>query len=252
MGSEMAPFIERIVMLLSKSHIVNITSRNITIWRQYYPDVIRGPIEVSSEEVIKAGSAKIKLYFKCDVCSREFERSSCKVINNQKRTELCSSCLKKAGMRKFYDTDAGKEFAKARGNLLKTNQNYISSRLTIGEKYRTWLTTDAGKEFMIGVKERALNLVKYGPENPSWNPRKAEYKDYAAMCRRYTYKNKNEYSKWNNYDKIGKSGISGAYQLDHIISIKRGFDNGYCPSTIGHISNLQIITWEENRSKWYQ
>lgn len=46
-----------------------------------------------------------------------------------------------------------------------------------------------------------------------------------------------------------RCGVDGAYQLDHIISIKRGFEEGIPASTISHISNLQFISWKANRSK---
>lgn len=52
-----------------------------------------------------------------------------------------------------------------------------------------------------------------------------------------------------NYDKRAPSGINGAYQLDHIVSIKFGFDNNIPPDAIGHISNLRCIPWLENIQK---
>lgn len=88
-----------------------------------------------------------------------------------------------------------------------------------------------------------------GDKHPRWNPNKDAYALYRAKVYTETRKNKKTYSTWENYDKIGRCGVEGAYQLDHIISIKHGFDNNICPSVIGHITNLQIITWEENRRK---
>ena len=54
-----------------------------------------------------------------------------------------------------------------------------------------------------------------------------------------------------NYDKRGVCGQEGAYQLDHIYSIFKGFKNQVPPSIVGHIDNLQMITWEENNKKRY-
>lgn len=90
-----------------------------------------------------------------------------------------------------------------------------------------------------------------GDKHPRWNPNKDAYEDYKREVYKITRRNKKIYSTWENYDKIGRCGTEGAYQLDHIVSIKHGFENNICPSVIGHISNLQIITWEENRSKWF-
>lgn len=52
-----------------------------------------------------------------------------------------------------------------------------------------------------------------------------------------------------NSEKRGRSGVRGAYQLDHIISIDEGFKRHISPKRIGAYKNLQIITWEENIAK---
>lgn len=90
-----------------------------------------------------------------------------------------------------------------------------------------------------------------GDRHPRWRVNKTERDLYIAEVRKFTRRHKHVYSKWENFDKIGRCGVSGAYQLDHIVSIRHGFLNGIHPSTIGDISNLQIITWEENRKKWF-
>lgn len=52
-----------------------------------------------------------------------------------------------------------------------------------------------------------------------------------------------------NYEKRGKAGIEGAYHLDHIYPISKGFDNKIPVEIIGDISNLRFIPWEENLRK---
>ena len=47
----------------------------------------------------------------------------------------------------------------------------------------------------------------------------------------------------------GLNGVDGALQLDHIVSIDSGWAQGIPPEYIAHISNLRIITWQENISK---
>ncbi len=56
-------------------------------------------------------------------------------------------------------------------------------------------------------------------------------------------------SNLKNVQYRGKCGIEGAYQLDHKISIHYGFHHGILPYVMGHISNLQMLHWEENREK---
>lgn len=52
----------------------------------------------------------------------------------------------------------------------------------------------------------------------------------------------------DGYDKNkqGRAGVNGAYQIDHIVTIKYGFENGISPEEIAKLSNLRFITWEEN------
>lgn len=54
-----------------------------------------------------------------------------------------------------------------------------------------------------------------------------------------------------NYDKRGQSGVEGAYQIDHIYSVLKGFKNSVPPALIGDIKNLQMIPWIDNvRKGW--
>jgi transposase len=52
-----------------------------------------------------------------------------------------------------------------------------------------------------------------------------------------------------NYEKRGKSGLDGAYHLDHKFSIIEGFKQNIEPKIIGNIKNLEFIPWEENLKK---
>jgi hypothetical protein len=53
-----------------------------------------------------------------------------------------------------------------------------------------------------------------------------------------------------NYDKLrGLCGVDGAYQLDHVIPVSIGYQQGIAPEKIGDISNLQIIPWKDNLYK---
>ena len=56
-------------------------------------------------------------------------------------------------------------------------------------------------------------------------------------------------SQLENYDKRGHSGISGSYNLAHIISLKYGYENNISPDIIGDIRNLRFIPWKQNLSK---
>jgi hypothetical protein len=87
-----------------------------------------------------------------------------------------------------------------------------------------------------------------GENHPRFNPNKTEFRRYASQVRSVT--RLQNISSLKNSDKPrGLCGVEGAYQLDHITSIKKGFLNNVCPTVIGDIGNLQFIPWKENRSK---
>lgn len=86
---------------------------------------------------------------------------------------------------------------------------------------------------------------------PRWKGNRKEYDLYAQRVHALTRGKhlKNIWSTWKNADKIGKCGEEGAYQLDHKVSIAYGFYNHIPETVIASLNNLEIVTWESNRSK---
>lgn len=91
-----------------------------------------------------------------------------------------------------------------------------------------------------------------GANHPRWNPNKKEFSKYSTKVRCITERNYKLHKEQINHHKYprGLCGVPGAYQLDHIISTKRGFEENICPSVIGAVGNLQMLSWEDNRAKW--
>lgn len=48
---------------------------------------------------------------------------------------------------------------------------------------------------------------------------------------------------------IGRCGVDGAFQIDHLYTLKDGFINNVHPSILSHPCNLQLIPWLENDKK---
>lgn len=93
----------------------------------------------------------------------------------------------------------------------------------------------------------------FGDQHHNWNPNKSEYKKYKSRVMYYTrkaYKENKQELNPNNH-KLTVAGTLNGYQIDHIIPIKYGFENNLPPETIGDINNLRIVTWKENRDKWF-
>jgi len=83
------------------------------------------------------------------------------------------------------------------------------------------------------------------------DPNKPKYKKYQYEVHKLTEEN---YVK--HIDKINPAGytrtlcgVDGGWQLDHIISIKYGFENNIDPNIIASVDNLQMLPWIENVKK---
>jgi hypothetical protein len=71
---------------------------------------------------------------------------------------------------------------------------------------------------------------------------------YKREVWRLTYRNPlNELEHW---EKRGRCGVEGAYQLDHIKSINWGWENHIPAEVIANWDNLRMIPWKDNRDKW--
>lgn len=92
-----------------------------------------------------------------------------------------------------------------------------------------------------------------GDKHHNWKNRKINrsFYNYSKNVRRITEENYNKYKeKINPNDfKRTKCGIKNGYQLDHRISVKKGFYFGINPKVIGSLDNLQLLPWKENLLK---
>lgn len=77
------------------------------------------------------------------------------------------------------------------------------------------------------------------------------YKKYAGKVHRLTQKIYEQYKNVINPNDYPRTvcGIEGGYQLDHIISIKFGFDNNIPPEVLSEKENLRMLPWKENLKK---
>ena len=100
------------------------------------------------------------------------------------------------------------------------------------------------------ISEHSKQRWESGVYNNQYSKSHNEFKKYQNTVHRLTKKIKHLIE---GYDESihGKMGKNGAYQIDHIVDIKYGFDNNMPPEEIAGLSNLQFITWEQNRKKGY-
>lgn len=106
------------------------------------------------------------------------------------------------------------------------------------------------KGIKISKSKKGKPSVNVGSRNGRWNPDKRGYKLYKSKVLSYTLSNfKDEVERLPNYHLRGNMGVDGAYNIDHRVSIKYGYDNNIPYQIIGHIENLEMIPWEENTTK---
>jgi hypothetical protein len=139
----------------------------------------------------------------------------------------------------------------------KSDMYYMSERsLKKGIYYKTVCNSCStklyNKTFNDVINEehiKKMRATKAGFD--SWEeyvegyPKKQFYK---REVWRLTYKN--PLNELENWDKRGRCGVDGAYQLDHIQSINWGWENGIPAEKIADWDNLRMIPWKENREKW--
>lgn len=108
-------------------------------------------------------------------------------------------------------------------------------------------------KFGTSNKDKKLPTIS-GVKHPRWNTQKSEYKIYYNKVRTITEQTYRQHKKVINPFGYPRKicGVEGGWQLDHRISIKRGFMLGINPKVIGSLDNLQMLTWSDNRNKYYK
>ncbi len=100
-------------------------------------------------------------------------------------------------------------------------------------------------------EEKLKRGVSTRRERGSWRSEEEMelYDVYINMIHLHSKQQWGFYKTIKDFNRTGKNGVYGAFQMDHIISKKEGFKRGVLPCVIGDILNLQMIPWEENNSK---
>ena len=84
----------------------------------------------------------------------------------------------------------------------------------------------------------------------TWEEYQANIPDFEKYRKQvWSVTNKQPIETLKNFEKRGRLGIEGAYNIDHIYSIHKGFMTGIEPTIIGDFKNLRMIPWLENIKK---
>lgn len=90
-----------------------------------------------------------------------------------------------------------------------------------------------------------------GEKHPRWNPNKSAFANYRRKVVRLTEVNYQRDIDAINPERLLRRlcGTDGGWQLDHRVSIKKGFQMGINPLWIAAKENLQMLPWKQNRDK---
>jgi hypothetical protein len=117
------------------------------------------------------------------------------------------------------------------------------------EEYKKWLRENS----LTNLKgEKSLVIQKIlEKENISYSDYVKNYCNFIEYEKKvYLITYQQPINSLKNSEKLrGRCGVENAYQLDHIISIKEGYEKKIEPEIIGSIENLQFIPWQENIKK---
>tara|TARA_R110002074_G_scaffold307450_1_gene478293 strand:- start:25 stop:612 length:588 start_codon:yes stop_codon:yes gene_type:complete len=90
----------------------------------------------------------------------------------------------------------------------------------------------------------AHKRIIWKPRNPNMD----EYRRYSNTVHKFTRKTYNENKEIINPEnrKRALAGTEDGWQLDHIITIREGFNNNIPPEDLAKIGNLRMLPWREN------
>lgn len=151
------------------------------------------------------------------------------------------------------ENNAGdKNYFFGKGDRQKGEKNHMYGKSIYKkwiEKYGIEKADEMIKE-MYDLRSYKLSCNK-SIEYSQWKSDNENFKDNFKLYRKRVnyYTNKNDLTKLPNFEKRGPSGQFDTYQLDHIVSIKYGFEHDIDPKHIGSIDNLWFVPWEINNKK---
>lgn len=236
-------------MILSKEVEVTVTNKI----KKYYQDLgyeitlLNQKIMIPIEHL--QPKATVLVSVKCDSCEKVFDQKYQRLYGKEKHN--CFECgRKQAGKSLTRNFDTEYKCEECGDKFIKNARWYKKRCWTSKNKQILCRSCDLKR---IGQITKHHLKTFYGEDHPNWNPNKTEFAAYAAEVRKITEKNYIKYKNEINPNDYPRTlcGVEGGYQLDHIISVKRGFDEGMSPKKIGAKKNLQMLSWNDNRTKHF-
>ena len=147
--------------------------------------------------------------------------------------------------KKMSESRKGRTFSEeTREKIRESNRKFFSENKRI--PWNKGLT-GVQEAWNKGLKKtESLEIIRR--DDPIYSDFK-KYRNRVSVRTKINYKLNESVINSKNYN-IGKAGISNAYHVDHIISVRQGFDLGIPIEIISCVENLQVIPWLENIQKY--
>ncbi len=190
----------------------------------------------------------------CEVCGYEYFEVYRNITRSKFADKYCEKCrieVKRDNLSKlkteFYKSVAGE---KVKQHLSLITKKQAKSKIgAFSKENRRKQANSLSKVHSNSKGPYAQHVFKVtrGSAHPNWKNDKEDYEEYKSNVYSETLK-------WDLYslegaDKRGLCGTPFATQLDHKLSIYYGYSHNIDPKIVGHICNLEFVSWKENRAK---
>ena len=211
-------------------------------------------------------------YRKCPICNSEVSYENKRSWYNAKKSNpKCKECQNKelseywtGRKRPNYPVNRNTKYTESKWKLECPDCGLVrcfASKYGMNVAKRNKSVCESCKNYKYGmtwndnIDEDAIKKMRATKAGfTSWEEYKQKYpskKMYQNEVRRLT--RKQPLHILPNYSKLeenwGKMGEDGAYQIDHIISINKGWKDMIPAEEIANITNLQVMKWEDNLRK---
>jgi hypothetical protein len=211
-------------------------------------------------------------YKECPLCNSEIEYTNKRSRYNAKANDsMCVECQKVKLSEHFtgrknpnYPANRNTKYTESKWKLECPDCGLVrcfASKYGMNVAKRNKSVCESCKNYKYGmtwndnIDEDAIKKMRATKAGfTSWEEYKQKYpskKMYQNEVRRLT--KKQPLHILPNYSKLeenwGKMGVDGAYQIDHIVSIDKGWKDMIPAEEIANISNLQVMKWEDNLRK---
>ena len=190
----------------------------------------------------------------CEVCGAEYLEIYRNITRSKFSEKFCKKCRHEVKRKHlstlkidFYKSVAGKKAKQHLSRLVKEQAKKKIGAFSIENRQKQANCLSELHKDPEGPYAKHVFKVTKGLSHPNWRNDKEAYNEYKSKV--YS-----ETRKWNLHslkraDKRGLCGIPSATQLDHKLSIYYGYNHHIDPTIVGHICNLQFVSWKQNRTK---